>query len=221
MTDTRQDDVTIAICPAPNSPALPLEAAANVCVLFGRTAQDNPHKDIINRNYPDMPVPSDLDIGSMALHVNRDSIVKKGCSTVDLNVNRYRIKDFVSTYHPDGEIPPQFRYCRNLIVDWNVYYGYFLKEQVFLVGKTLAGNDDQVEVADVIKPKTWQGILFEYFDDLARRALISDAPFSQDSLDVEISGTNPDRLETFFRYKRTATTRISSTTAEAGFSFGG
>jgi hypothetical protein len=42
----------------------------------------------------------------------------------------------------------------------------------------------------------------------------------QNSITVEVSSINPDRLETFFRYKRTGTARISSTTAEAGFNFG-
>ena len=41
-----------------------------------------------------------------------------------------------------------------------------------------------------------------------------------DSLLVELSSSNPDRLETSFRYKRTGFLRISSTTMEAGFNFG-
>jgi hypothetical protein len=42
----------------------------------------------------------------------------------------------------------------------------------------------------------------------------------KDSIEVAISTTNPDRLETFFRYKRSGVARISSTVAEAGFNFG-
>ena len=37
---------------------------------------------------------------------------------------------------------------------------------------------------------------------------------------VNISTTNPDRLETFFPYKRSGVARIASTTAQAGFNFG-
>lgn len=220
VTDPRQDDVTIAICPAPNSQGLPLEAAANMCVLFARTSQDNPHLDVYGATYPDMPVPSDLDIGSMSSYDNRDAFVKKGCSTVDLNVNKYRVIDFVTTYHPVGENPPQYRYCRNLMLDFNVYYSYYLLEQTYLVGATIASNDDTVSVSGVIKPKIWQGIIDQLADQLANRALIAEASFMQDSLLVDISATNPDRLETFFRYKRTGVARISSTTAEAGFNFG-
>jgi hypothetical protein len=42
----------------------------------------------------------------------------------------------------------------------------------------------------------------------------------QSSIEVDISTTNPDRLETTFNYKRTGVGRIASTTATAGFNFG-
>jgi hypothetical protein len=55
---------------------------------------------------------------------------------------------------------------------------------------------------------------------LVRRGLIVDAQFSKDNTTVELSGTNPDRLNTNFKYKRSGVARISSTTAEAGFNYG-
>lgn len=220
ITDARLDEVTIAICPAPGSDGLPMEAAANMCVLFARQAQDNPHLDVSGKYYADMPVPSDGDIGSMATYENRDSFVKKGCSTVILNAGKYEVQDFVTTYHPVGEVPPQFRYCRNIMIDLNVRYGYYLLELDNVVDHMIANDSDVVSVSNVIKPKQWKGILDAYADDLTSRGLIVDAAFMQDSIDVDISTTNPDRLETFFRYKRSGFSRIASTTAEAGFNFG-
>lgn len=220
ITDSREDDVTIAICPAPLSPGHHLEAAANMAVLFARKAQDAPHGDIQNSYYPDMPVPDDGVIGAMSDYENRDSYVKKGCSTVDFTNGKYQIKDFVTTYHPTGENPPAYRYCRNIMVDLNVYFGYYLLEQAYVVGKTVASDSDTVNVTGVIKPAGWKGIVRTYFDSLASRALITDTDFSKESLEVDLSSTNPDRLETFFRYKRTGVARIASTTAEAGFNFG-
>jgi len=218
ITDTRLNDVTIAICPAPLSKGLPLEAAANMCLLFARIAQDTPHLDVQDKFYSDMPTPAS--IGSMADYNNRDSFVKKGCSTVDLEAGVYKIKDFVTTYHPIGETPPQFRYCRNLMLDFNVFFGYFLLEQINVVGKAIAANEDVIDVTNVIKPKQWVQIVDKYADDLASRALIAEASFMQESIVVNISTVNPDRLETFFKYKRTGIARISTTTAEAGFNFG-
>jgi phage tail sheath gpL-like len=220
ITDARKTQLTIAICPAPASKGLPCEAAANYIVLAARQSQDNPHLDISGAYLPDMPVPADGNIGSMASYTFRDSIVKKGCSTVDLVSGKYQVQSFITTYHPDGEIPPQFRYCRNLQIDFNVRYGYYLLELVNVVDHAICADADVVSATNTIKPKQWKGILSNYALDLQKRALIADSPFMQDSTTVNISTTNPDRLETFFRYKRTGYLRIASSTAEAGFNFG-
>jgi phage tail sheath gpL-like len=218
VTDARKANVTIAIAPAPLSSGLPMEAAANMALLFGRQAQDTPHLDVSGRSYPDMPTPAD--IGDMSVYDNRDAIVKKGCSTVDLISERYVVQDFVTTYHPVGEEPPQFRYCRNLMIDFNVRYGYYLQELTNVVDHAIANDNDTVSVAKVVKPKQWKQIVDKYADNLAQRALIVDPKFMQDSIDVQLSTSNPDRLETFFRYKRSGFARIASTEAEAGFNFG-
>lgn len=220
ITDARKDEVTIAIAPAPASPAMPFEAAANMAALVGRCFQDTPHLDVSESYYPDMPVPSDGNIGSMASYDSRDSFVKKGCSTVDYRNGKYLVKDFVTTYHPVGELPPQYRYCRNLNIDWNMRFGYYLLEQTYVVGHVIADDADTVTATNVVKPKSWKQVLNSYADDAARRALIAEPDFMKESIEVEISSTNPSRLETFFRYKRTEMARISSTTAEAGFNFG-
>lgn len=220
ITDPRKAEVTNALAPAPNSKGYTWEAAANMGYLFALTEQNSPHLDVATNAYPDMPVPADGDIGDMADYNNRDFLVKKGASTVDISAGSYVVQDFVTTYHPDGEIPPQYRYCRNLMLDFNVRYGYYLLEQINVVNKALAPNSQAVNVSNVIKPKDWKQILFSYADDLASRALIADPDFMKSNTDVDISSVNPDRFETFFRYKRTGTVRIASTDAEAGFNFG-
>jgi phage tail sheath gpL-like len=70
---------------------------------------------------------------------------------------------------------------------------------------------------NAIKPKEWKAILFDFFDDMAKSALINDPDFTKKSLTVQVSATNPNRFETFFRYKRTGIARIESTDVEAGF----
>lgn len=218
FTDARLNDVTIAVCPAPLSKGLPMEAAANMAVLLARIAQDTPNLDVGDQFYPDMPTP--LSIGTMGEYNNRDLYVKKGNSTVQLSGGRYKVCDFVTTYHPAGELPPQFRYVRNLMLDFNVRFGYYLLEQIYVVGHSISNDEDVVNAEKVVKPKMWKGVLSKYFLSLVSRALIADEAFSNTSLVVTIGTTNPDRFETFFSYKRTGVVRISSTTAEAGFNFG-
>jgi len=218
ITDARLNNVTIAVAPAPLSQGLALEASANMTVEFANVSQDTPNLDVAGRTYSDMPTPAL--IGTMAVYNNRDSYVKKGNSTVSLSTGRYKIEDFVTTYHPEGETPPQFRYPRNLMLDFNVKFGYRLLEEINVVDHSISNDDDPVEASKVVKPKQWTAVLNEYADDLAKRALIAEPSFMKDSIIVGISTTNPDRFETSFSYKRTGFARISSTTAEAGFNFG-
>lgn len=213
----RVEQVTNALCPAPASNGFTWEAAANMTYLFALTAQNTPHQDVNNKAYPDMPIPTSGNIGDMADYNNRDFLVKKGCSTVLLENGVYKVQDFVTTYHPAGEVPLQYAYCRNLNIDWNVSYAYRALETLRLKDKTLINDGQIVDVAGTVKPKEWKAVVFDLFDDLAEKALINDPDFSKSSLLVQISSTNPNRFETFFRYKRTGIARIESTDVEAGF----
>lgn len=219
VTDGRLNDVTIALAPAPLSKGYHWEAAANMTVLQSRVAQDTPELDVAGQFYPDMPTP--VDIGLMSVYSNRDAFVKKGASTVDLIAGRYQVQDFVTTYHPVGENPPQYRFVRSLTQDFNIRYTYHIQEQINVIDHFIANDNDVVSLATkVIKPKQWKQVMFKMFDQLVARGLIVDAVFSQKSAVINISTTNPDRLETFFKYKRSGFTRIASTTAEANFNFG-
>ncbi len=218
LTDARLNNVTIAVCPCPGSAGLPFEAAANACVRLANVAQDTPQLDIAGKTYPDMPTPTS--IGSMMNYDSRNNMVKAGSSTVDLVTGQYVIQDFITTYHPVGENPPQFRYVRNLIIDFNVRFAYYLLEQKYVVDHTIASDDDVVSAAKVVKPKMWKQVLNALADDLANRGLIVDADFMKNSIVVNVSTSNPDRFETYFKYKRSGFVRVASTTAEAGFNFG-
>lgn len=220
ITDGRAANVTIAIAPAPLSKGLPYEAAANMTCLFARKAQDTPHLDVSGSYYPDMPVPADGNIGAMKDYVNRNLYLTKGCSTVDLVAGRYQVVDFVTTYHPAGEDPLQFNYCRNLMLDFNIRFAYYVLEQINVVDHVISSDNATVSASNVIKPKMWKSVVTGLADDLAARALIAEPQFMKDSIRVQISSVNPDRLETNFSYKRTGVARILSTTANAGFNFG-
>ena len=213
----RVSQVTNALCPAPASKGFDHEAAANVVALASRTYQDSPHRDVSNFSYPDMPIPANGNIGDMGNYNDRDVLLKNGCSTVILKDGAYVVQDLVTTYHPDGEVPLQYNYARNVNLDFNVAYAYRLLEALNLMDKTVVSDGQNVDVSGVIKPKEWKGIVFSLLDELATKGLINDPQFSKDSLEVIISTTNPNRFETAFPYKRTGTVRISSTTAKAGF----
>ena len=213
----RIDQVTNVLCVAPNSKNFKYEIAADLVLTLAPIYQNTPHLDESRILSTDISLPSNGDIGDMKDYNNRDFLVKKGCSTV-LNKNgQYQVQDLVTTYHPDGEIPLQFSYPRNLMIDFNVAYKYRLLEELYLTGKTIVSDSQLVTVGDCIKPNEWKALVSDMFDQLAQSGLINEPEFSKQSVVVNISTINPNRFETTFSYKRTGTVRISSTTATVGF----
>jgi len=219
VVTARVNDCTNVYCPAPNVSHLPVEVAANVARLVAVVGQNSPHIDVNDKAYPDAIVGA-VNIGNYNDYEYRDLAIKAGLSTVDFVGGDLVIKDLVTTYNPADEVTPQFKYVRNLILDWNIRYAYKLLEQVNVVNHTLVPDGTVVSADNTVSPAQWKGILYKMFESLADRGLIADVDFSKDSLQVKISSTNPDRFETFFRYKRTGIARIVSTTAEAGFYYG-
>tara|TARA_R110002051_G_scaffold38727_2_gene82091 strand:- start:1811 stop:3343 length:1533 start_codon:yes stop_codon:yes gene_type:complete len=215
----RKDQVTNVLCPAPNSSGYSYEAAANGALITAPVFQNTPHLSVNGHSYNDMPVPADLNIGDMAIYDNRDFLVKKGCSTVDMVAGKYTFQDFVTTYE-NGDQNPSWRYVRSLMQDWNVRYAYFLLEEINVRDHAITSSDQVTSVVNIIKPKQWVQILNGLSDDLASRAIIVDPDFMKESIVVGVSDVNADRLDTFFRYKRSGIARIGSTTAEANFGFG-
>lgn len=214
---SRVNQVTNVLCPAPKSEGFPWEAAANMVLIFCRTMQDTPELDVCGQYYPDMPVPYSNSIGEMSDYNNRDILVQKGCSTVKLDNGNYQVQDLVTTYHPTNDSQFQYRYSRNLNLDWNVKDGYAILENLYVKDHVIIADIQITDSLKAIKPKEWAAVLFDYFDALATASLINDPGFSKASLQVQIDPTNPNRLNTFFRYKRTGISRIESTDVQAGF----
>jgi phage tail sheath gpL-like len=221
ITSPRSNQCTIVTCPCPNSPGMQMEAAANCAKMAANTYQNTPNLDICGQFMPDMPVPSiSVGIGAMASYDNRNAILKAGSSTVNVKNQQYKIEDFVTTWAPTGENPPQFRYVRNIDIDWNVRFQYLMLEAANVRDHQIANDGDSVSAPGVIKPKMWNALLQQLATSLVSQGLIVDAAFMQASITVAISSTNPDRFETFFKYKRSGFARVLSTTAQAGFNFG-
>ena len=214
----RQSQVTNVMCPAPASLGFVFEAAANVVRLVAPIAQNSPHLDSSGKQYPDMPIPSDGDIGDFSDYDARDYMVKRGSSTVSLKNGKYTIEDLVTTYAPAGEVTPKFRFVRDLIVDWNVAYNKILL-MLDIQDKTIVPDNTPSAVAGVVKPKTIKQDFADLYENLAALALIADPDFSIENLVVGINGTNPARIDIASKYKRTSVAHIVSTDAAVDFNY--
>ena len=215
----RKSQVTNSHCPAPNSEGFAYEAAANMLMTFGPISQNFPHLGNGGRFYPDMPVPSDENIGDFSNYDARDFMVKKGSSTVNITNGVYTVQDFVTTYAPDGENPPKFRFVRDLNVDWNYAFNWKIVMLRDVQDKTIVPDTSPSRVTNTISPKQGKQLLITHINAMAQLALIADVAFSEDSIVVGINGSNPARLDFFNRYKRTSVANIVSTDAEVDFNF--
>lgn len=223
----RETDLTNCLGTAPNSPGYTFEASANYLGAFLDVMNRKPHSSSLEVYFWDMPFPSDGDIGVMKNYDDRNDLVTNGISTVTFDeALGYRIQDFVTFRRlpAQSEQAKDWRYCRDIAgIDFNIMFLYLLLEQRSLRGKTIMDDTDQPDQdvsGDVIKPKDWKGLVTQFFTTLNGRALIAEPEFSEESLQTDISGVNPQRIDTTFNYKRTGIARVSSTTAYAGFNFG-
>lgn len=219
ITSARSTQCTIALCPAPQSPGMQYEAAANMAVIFSNLLIDTPNLDVLNLTYPDMPIPAATVVPSMQDYAFRDNAVKNGCSTVVIEKGVYKVKDFVTTYN-DSTPTPQYQWCRNLMIDFNIEYAVKLINVTSVLGFTIANDNDVVNATNVIKPKQLKALINDLIDQFVLRGLIVDAAFSKASISVTINSTNPNRLDSNWNYKRSGIGRILSTTVYAGFNFG-
>ncbi len=216
------NNVTIAICPAPGSSGFSFEAAANVCALAANQMQNSPALDIAGQSYPDMPTVSQANWASatMSSWNGRQAICLGGSSTVDMINGAYVIQDFITTYNPVGEVPPVYRYVRDLNLFWNMRFSYYLQEQLHVIGHLIAGNNDIVTESNVVTPASWTGVLYTLALQWVSNGWATDAAFMQSSINVTLNSSNPNRLDTTFNVKVSGFARISATTATFGFSFG-
>lgn len=212
----RQDQVTNVFATAPNSKGMDYEAAANAIVLAASIANETPHLGIAGKSYPDMPVPLDGNIGDMATLENRNYLMLRGCSTVLLENGKYTVQDFVTTYAPSGEIDPKFRYVRDVIVDWNIGYGWKIIVIRDIQDKAVVKDGSAVRVGDVTSPRQTKALLIGYLKECEAIALINDSQYSIDSSSVTVSTS---RLNVFFQYKRTSTANQVSTDAAVDFTY--
>lgn len=221
FTDARADEMTIVSCPAPLSLGLAMEAAANYARVAVNIMQNTPNISTLNQTLPDMPSAPEGSLPAMVSYTVRDAYVKKGCSTCDYENGIYTIKDLVTTYHKTGEIPPFYRYVRDMNVYSNFVYRYKLRENQVLWGKQLANDSDTVSAPNVITPKMWKAEIVNLVEGSISDGLLVDLEFTKRSIVVTIGGGgNPNRMDTDFDIKISGVAYQSSTKVRQGFNFG-
>jgi phage tail sheath gpL-like len=221
------EDLTNVLGTAPNSSNTDAEIAAAYAALFAEQSRSKPQLDIAGKKLPVLKLGEIGEIGEMANYNKRDTLLKAGVCTVtyDMQLQGYVVQDFVTFRRmPDqSQKARDWNYCRNIMLDFNIAYNYQILQARTLLGKVIVKDDEVISAStssDVIRLSVWKAAVVNFFTQMIALAYITDQEYCNENLFVELSGTNPKRINTQFAYKRTETVGIASTTAFAGFSFG-
>lgn len=217
------DEVTHSFAPSPASKGSCYESAAWVVLRESVLANNDPSKDVINMSI-EMPEPFDLSF-AQPNYDQRDFWCRAGVSTStwDESTGKYVIKDLITTYRVDTEVEPAFRWVRDVYIDFNMKFKYYLMQVNQVIGKIIVPDGATVpsnNSGNSISPKVFRSLVLELIDEMESDGLITDRGFSKASLEVEIDSTNPNRFNCTFSYKRTGIARITSTNVLAGHFFG-
>jgi phage tail sheath gpL-like len=217
VTDAVKTKKINCIIPAPGSRECPWVIAASAVAEIAKTANNNPpqnYKGGLTGLEPGVD-------GSQFGYSSLDATVKLGCSTTLIIGGEIALNDTVTTYHPDGEEPPAYRYGVDIVKLQNIVYNMrLIFEADEWKGAPLL-PDTSVTVNPTAKqPKDARTALINLATNLELNAIISDADFTIENLTVSINASNPKRLDVVFPVKLSGNVEIISSDLKFGFFFG-
>ena len=217
VTSTRGFDRITSQLVAPGSPDMPWKLAAEQVKRIIVMAQKNPAHDY--GSLPCYGITSGPD--SVQWNYNeRNLAITEGSSTVEKRDGVVRVSDVVTPYSPEGQVPPAYRYVRDIVVLMQIAYNL-----------NLAFNNEEWDGAPLIDagpttnpdaktPAMAKGVVAGIVDNLALEALISNPARAKESIIAEIDAANPKRLNIEVTVQISGTTNIRDVTMNWGFYFG-
>ena len=203
----------------PGSLDLPFLIAARAVARIAIIADSNPPKSyqrslLDTRNI----APSGLEWTPL----ERDQALKAGSSTSEIVSGDPSLVDVVTFYHPDGESDPAWRYAVSHVKVWEINYS---TKQIFegddWAAAPLIPDDQATTNKEAKKPKMAKAAIAEMIDNLALSAILSDPDTAKATIQAEIDGGNPNRLNVSFTAQISGNTNIKSIDFYWGFYFGG
>jgi phage tail sheath gpL-like len=217
-TDVRKAAFTNVIVPVPGSVEMPWVIAARAVSRAASVANDNPPQDYAGRPLTGIATGTDAEQYTFA---QRDTAVKAGLSTTELVDNIAEMSDTVTTYHPDGEVNPAYRYVVDIVKLQNILFNLSLIfEADDWKGAPLLPDNTPTVNPTAKKPKDAVAAIAVLIDNLALNAIISDPEAAKKTIVAAISSTNPKRLDVSFTVQLSGNTNIISVDFNFGFFFG-
>jgi len=202
----------------PGGSDLPFIVAAREVARIAKVANNNPPVDYAGQKATGLTAGIDSDQWEQA---ERDTAVKGGSSTIEVIDGVIEMSDTVTFYHPTGEDPPAYRYVNDIVKIMNVIFNLgLIFESDNWKGKVLIPDIQPTTNPDARKPKDAVAAIASMLDSLGLNAIISDPETAKGTIQAEINGSNPRRLDVAFTYQISGNTTIISVDANWGFFFG-
>lgn len=219
ITDARTTDRVNSIKWTPDSNDLPWVIAARMVSLLALTNNSDPAQD------PQLRKCDFLTVGAAAYQLDsggRDLAVKDGLSTIEVIDDAVFISNSVMCYHPAGEDPPAWR--EDVVIEKECAMIYNIN-QIFSnpsdAGNPIVLDSKTVTNPNARKPAYFKQKLDALYDAAEGAAIIADAEYAKENSVVEISGSNPNRIDVSAVYTLTGNYTVASVNNVFSFNLGG
>lgn len=183
--DARKAQLTNVVCSSPNSEWFPAECAASHATLYAKVANDTPHKGICNVALPYNIAPVG-GAGDFKDENGRNAIVKLGHCTSEYVNGEWVVRDFVTTYHPDGDDYPKYRFGRDVMVFMNLLFD-LKRLQLSYYGSVTTDSATVTDVTGMVSVASVKTDVKDRIFALAKAGMIATPDFSFANATVSIS----------------------------------
>ena len=217
VTDARKTDYMNVLIPAPGSKELPSSIAARAAARIAKKANSKPangYYGILTGLEPGLT-------SEQEEYTDRVTSVNKGSSTTILVNGEIELNDTITMYHPDGELPPAYRYVVTLIKLMQVVFNVrLIFESEQWKGAPLLAPGEPTVQSDAKKPEDAKTVLGNLATNLGLQAIITDVAYTQENTEVTINSQNSNRIDPIYPVKVSGNTEVISVDLLFGFYFG-
>jgi phage tail sheath gpL-like len=218
LGEGRKDDRVNGVINAIGSSDLPCAIAARAVARIAVVANGNPPHDYGGLKLTGLLPGTDA---QQASYATRDALVHAGIGTTTVEDGTVLMSDTVLFYHPDGEVPPAFRYVCDVVKLQNLIFNLDL---IFNApewdGAPLIPDDQPTTNSTARKPSSAISAVNSLIDAFALLAILSDPEGTKPLTTASIDGANPKRLNISLTVKLSGNANVISIDFNFGFYFG-
>ncbi len=215
-TSTRTDDRVNCQLVAEGSPNLPFVIAARQLARIAKVANDNPPRDYGSQRADGLTPGDDSEQWTWE---DRDQAVKGGSSTSEVKDGVVNVSDVVTSWAPEGESDPAYRFVCDIVKLQQVIFNLDIKfRNDEWDGAPMIPDDQPTVNASAKKPKMWIGEANGIIDALGLQAIISDPVAAKKKTTCVIVA--PKRYKGTVQVQLSGNANVADIDLEYGFYYG-